>query len=266
MRFLALLVAALLAVLATAPVPSQAQTAEQEFSRMNADRAHRLGVQQYRMQNYDLALRHFEKAVALAPDVEVYRHSLALTKQRIAVVKATQRKMQDNLDRARKGLSGDDPTSEASRIEEEIEREMAAPAAAAAKSTLERDASRPDAIGSSPRDDGPNLPGVEIRDANRDLGLGGSRERLGQPLDLPIAGSGAVDLPVGRLPTDLNRPWASARPSSPLSDATVPTSGEGSMFPFLDPPKDPEPILSRGRRPAAEDADGPKLDTPRTLP
>ena len=269
MRFLPLLVAAVLAVPATAPTPSLAQSAEQEFSRLGADRAHRLGVQQYRMHNYDLALRHFEKAVALAPDVEAYRHSLALTKQRIAIVKANQRRVQENVDRARKSMSGDDASPDASQIQEEISREMSAPADAAGISSRGRDASRSNWRGSSPFEDGPNLPGVQIRDANRDLGLGGSSERLGQPVDLPIAGSGGFDLPIGRLPSDLNRPLVFAPSAGTSSSASeAPTSGEGSMFPFLDPPTDPAPLRSRGHTPSAvaPSADGPNLDTPGTLP
>jgi hypothetical protein len=258
---------AALALYVAVPPPAQAQTVEQEFSRLNADRAHRLGVQQYRVQNYDLALRHFERAVALAPDVEAYRHSLALTKQRIAIVRAKRRALQENLDRARKSLVESEASPSESPLEDDGSDAAGTPESVTRALNNDPFLSRPNLpIGTNPFNDEPILPGIEVRDANRDLGLGGGRAHLGEPSDLPVSGSDSFDLPIGRLPPEL-RPQLRPGVGTQQSEAPDPTSGEGSMFPFLDPPSDPVPIGPSGRTgESAPSVDRPNLDTPETLP
>jgi hypothetical protein len=262
MRFLPLLAVAL-ALIAAAPPSSLAQTAEQEFSRMNADRAHRLGVQQYRLKNYELALRHFEKAVALAPDIQAYRQSLALTKQRIAVVKANQRAVQESINRSRMGLIGeevlsnpfgdDDSNAGASTLTDP----SGAATDAFGRPNRGGTASRAKSPGDAPIDDGTLPPSFGMRDPVRDLGLGGRGQGLIAPTDLPIAGSGAFDLPIGRLPPELNPALSSLRSDTDANlEPPVPTSGEGSMFPFLDPPADPVVVRPRSIDAAAPDAGG----------
>src|SRR5262245_6778310 len=103
-----LLAAAALALLSGAPVLAQDRGATQEYSLLNADRSYRLGLQQYRLQRYDEAVRHFEKAVSLAPSVDTYRNALQASRLRQAQQQATQRTNKESADRLRQVFGADD--------------------------------------------------------------------------------------------------------------------------------------------------------------
>jgi hypothetical protein len=266
---------AALALLAAGPALAQGRpsTAEQEFGRLNADRAHLMGLQQYRLHRYDAALRHFEKAVALAPEVDAYRHSLALTKQRIAINKTNQKRVQDNLNRARKGLAAEQSLDDAREFEDDEDPYGLDAAGSRVGGTgVGRDTARGrsvDVQGRRVGNDDPavtsdggvgdatrqlHLGGDGVGDAARELHLGGDGDRSGLPRDLPVAGSGTYDLPVGRLPKE---PML-ALPTPGRGAGVLPLSGGTSMFPFLDPASE---TPSTDRVPAS-----PRLDRPESLP
>jgi hypothetical protein len=98
-------------------------------------------------------------------------------------------------------------------------------------------------------------------DVERELHLGGDGDRSGLPRDLPVAGSGTYDLPVGRLPVDHMLPIPTAGQGSsalPTDDLALPLSGGTSMFPFLDPASEPPSTEAVPARP--------RLDRPEALP
>jgi hypothetical protein len=297
---------AALALLAVAPAPGRAQnSAEIEYGRLNADRAYRLGVQQYQMRNYAAAQRQFERATALAPDVPTYRRSLLLTKQRLSIQKANQKALQDSVNRARKGFAADAASEDARDNDPDAPPggvdaagRAAAPGATVPGATLPNVApgarvptGPAGSVGPRSSLDGPTAPGPAsalpggtlpataaprvgretrlgvnapssesgLRDATRDLGLGGGMNPIDIPDDLPIAGTGGGDLPIGRLPPDMMEPPVPTKSRAMTmpgqDDGTPPPAAEPSMFPFLDPPKD----MPVGTMPAA----GPRLDTPK---
>jgi hypothetical protein len=256
------LATACLALLGAAPASAQSGGTEREFSRLNADRAHHLGVQQYRANNLDQALRQFEKAVALAPDVENYRRSLALTKQRIAAEQAAQRILRENAERSRRFLGTDTAPAD-----NQVEGAMSLPAAPAprdATDPLGTDASGRPATARVPRE--PDSPEAAVR--SPDLG-GDSMQREntrrgGLPSDLPFAGFFDSSLPIGRMPDELfrapERQRASGEDSAETAeDGSSPTAilPQG-MFPSLYP--------TAPREGEGETGQPPRLDSPGTLP
>jgi hypothetical protein len=251
------LIAAALALFSAAPAFAQSGGADREFSRLNADRAHRLGVQQYRTNNFDQALRQFEKAVALAPDVDNYRRSLNLTKQRIALEQARQRDLRDNAERTRRFLGGEGALPE--DIESASPTRPSAPRSAV--DPFGADPERRPAAARGPSE--PTTPEAAVRAPD----LGGDamqREnpiRGGLPADLPVAGSLGGSLPIGRLPDELfqspQKSTAREGDTEGTDDGTPPSDAilQPHLFPSLYPNQAPAP----GGQP-------PRLDRPGTLP
>jgi hypothetical protein len=244
------LAALALAFFSAAPALAQSGGADREFSRLNADRAHRLGVQQYRSQNYDQALRQFEKAVALAPDVDNYRRSLAITRQRIAIEQANRQTQRENVERRRR-LSGDDPASAP-------EPDRAVPGATERVGTDNPDMQRAPRMPSEP--DGPEA-AVRPPDLGGDAMQRENPMRGGLPADLPIAGTIEGTLPIGRLPDELFR--APARRPLPAQDTTE-ASEDGT--PAADAILQPHLFPSLYPAPPPQPGQPPRLDSPDTLP
>jgi hypothetical protein len=252
---------AALAILAAVPARAQDRPsgAEQEYSRLNADRAHRLGVQQYRLQHYDAALRQFEKAVALAPDVDTYRRSLLLTRQRIALNKANEDAVKGSVDRARDAFTLQQQEEDAARPDQDDELPGAKKPGAAGGDPLRPRASSDPArprlgeedgpLGSDAKDREILAPDDMVRDPMRDLNLGGFGT---MPNDLPVAGSN-FDLPIGRMPREPVTP-------RPL---TITTPGDAADTPSILQGID---TLQSTPKPPESSPDGPRLDTPQGLP
>jgi len=197
-----------LALFVAEPAYSQSGNLDSDAARASADLAYRAGIQQYRQRQYDAALRQFERAVTLAPDVESYRRSLLLTRQRIAINKANNNALRENAERTRKALSLQQEESDADLSA--ARNPVGRPSGGAPNA---RGSSLDGAIPMEPVYDSLNhdaqmndvlRPDDIVRDPVRDLNLGGTTNT---PLDLPIAGSG-FDLPIGRMPPELRQTQA----------------------------------------------------------
>jgi hypothetical protein len=273
LRLLAPALAAV-ALLTAAPAYAQSAGPDPQAGRMSAELAHRVGVAQYRQGQYDAALRQFEKAVTLAPDVENYRRSLLLTRQRIAINKANDNAMRDSAERTRKAFAlpqaGDDDAQQDSDLP--LGR---TPSGATSSSTRPgapaRRASGP--LGGSPLADDPQGMDAElreilnprdmVRDPVRDLNLGGG---IDLPSDLPIAGSG-MDLPIGQVPPDRSRTPAvlpDTSETAPTTESAPKDKDDGSLSILHDIDVMQGRIKPDGTPVTAPQ--GPRLDTSDPLP
>lgn len=270
-----------------ATIPGFAQErggAAQEYSLLSADRAHKLGLQYYRQQNYEAALRQFEKAVSLAPGVDTYRASMNYTRLRVAQQQANQKAAKQNMDRLREVFGNDDAEAAEQNDAERPQSDRPGTRAASrrpadgsgtqsprasgplgADLTEPRRASDPlNSDGALPgRSTGSRGPDQDVRrfleplsaedmlnEENRKMRLGGGNltsSRL--PPDLPIAGSGNFDLPLFAMPREmLETPVTRALPDD------------------LEPSEDD---LESAKAPNPGDAAAPNLpllDRPLTLP
>ena len=247
------------------PAYPQSGNLDSDAARASADLAYRAGIQQYRQRQYDAALRQFERAVTLAPDVESYRRSLLLTRQRIAINKTNNNALRENAERTRKALSQPEVGSDSD------------PFAADNPAGRGLSGGIPNAPGSSPRGTRPMEPAFDlqshesqmndilrpddiVRDPIRDLNLGGLTT---PPSDLPIAGPG-FDLPIGQLPPETRLP------------GTSPPFGRGPEGTSIGAPEDEAtPSILQGidamqgaapTRSPEEIREAPRLDTPNPLP
>jgi len=240
---LACTTATALALIAAAPSFAQERGgAVQEYSLLNADRAHKLGLQLYRQQNYEAALRQFEKAVSLAPGVDTYRASLHATRLRVVQQQANQKAAKQNADRLRHVFDADEAEAaeqnEADRPRSDRAGAKAAPRRPAdgsetqplrstapfgADQTQPRSAANPFDVDepqprradqkSTRRSAEPLSTEDMLNEENRKLRLGGgnlSPSRV--PPDLPIAGMG-FDLPLFTMPRELLDAPVVARPT-----------------------------------------------------
>jgi hypothetical protein len=257
------LAAACLALLGAGPAFAQQGGADREFSRLNADQAHRLGLQHYRTNNFDQALRQFERAVALAPDVDNYRRSLALTKQRISIEQAKQRTLRDNAERSRRALGSGN--ADEGQFEGAGQAPLpTAPAPRDISDPLGSDAARrqPVTTRGAPREPDNAETAVRPPDLGGDAMQRESPLTGGLPSDLPVAGSFESSLPIGRLPDELFRAPERRR----AADAPATETTEDGSSPTAILPESLFPSLFSTAPRDAESGQAPRLDTPGTLP
>jgi len=226
-----------LCLLATAPALAQGldnprrppvSDSEREYSAINADRAYRIGASLFRAGRHDEAVRQFERAVSLAPQVEAYRKTLTAARQELARDQARNRAAKLQSDRMRKLLNDENEPDQATLPSDFSPKPdqrtlnkplpptgLSEPSKPGTDDELSSDRPAPSARLSRPEIDAPfERPALGARLTLQEINAQfGTNSPVEGPTDLPTAGAMDYDLPMMQLPRSLSQPLAIQKPS-----------------------------------------------------